>query len=351
MPEKAPGAVQEKPSIAALPFDDISPDKDQEYFVLGLSEEILNYISRIPNLNVTSKQSSFIFKDSAKTIKEIAEILERDYILEGSVRKAGNALRITAQLIRAKDDSHLWSETYDRELKDIFEIQEDIAINVADKLKLTLESLKLLGGTENIEAYEKYLIAKGLRSTNVAMTRKALGLIDSAIDLDPEFALAYTEKAHKHYIFSLFGPYKHFLAEKDDALKEAQKSIELEPDLGDGYMYLGYFKEAKKEWVEAKSYYQNALELIDEPLSGRHNFMFNFHLGTGELKRAYELLEKMRRNDPFNQGIVSNYYVIHTLLGDRQRAEKEYQRRNKLLLKGYADWHDDAITEVRLYSG
>jgi len=349
MPEKTSGTVQEKPSIAVLPFDNLSSDPEQEYFVLGLSEEILNSISKISGLHVTSKTSSFAFKATDKTIKEIAEILERDYILEGSVRKAGDSLRITAQLIDVADDRHLWSETYNRELTDIFKIQEDIANNVADKLKLTLEALKSLGGTENIEAYELYLISKGLRSTNVAMTRKALESIDAAIDLDPEFALAWAEKAHKHYILSLFGPYSHFVAEKDDALKAAQTSIELEPNLVEGYMYLAYFKTAKKEWIEAESDYQRAQELIDESLSGGHSF--NFYLATGKLKRAYELLERMRRNDPFNQIIVSNYYVIYMLLGDRQRAEEEYQRRNKSLLKGYTDWHDDAITEVRLYSG
>jgi adenylate cyclase len=140
MPEKPPGAVQEKPSIAVLPFDDLSPQKDQEYFVDGLSEEILNSLCQIPDLTVIARTSSFSFKGTNKTIQEIAHELGVNHILEGSVRKAGNDLRITAQLVKGVDGSHLWSEIYDRELKDIFGIQEDIANNVADKLKLTLVS-------------------------------------------------------------------------------------------------------------------------------------------------------------------------------------------------------------------
>ncbi|MFC1838665.1 adenylate/guanylate cyclase domain-containing protein, partial [Thermodesulfobacteriota bacterium] len=139
-------------TIAVLPFDDLSPDKDQEYFVDGLSEEILNAIDQIPGLTVKARTSSFSFKDQNKNIQEIAGLLGVDHILQGSVRKAGDTLRITTRLIKVADVSSLWSETYERELKDIFEIQEDIAKNVAGKLKLTLEAFNLVGGTDNVEA-------------------------------------------------------------------------------------------------------------------------------------------------------------------------------------------------------
>jgi adenylate cyclase len=344
--------VKEAPkTIAVLPFDDLSPEKDQGYFVDGLSEELIVYLSKIPGLQVTSRTSSFSFKDTNKTVQEIAEILGREYILEGSVRKAGNALRITAQLIRAADDSHLWSETYDRELKDIFEIQEDIAKNVADKLKLTLESLRLLGGTENVIAYEQYLNAKGLRSTDAEITRQALKSIDAAIDLDPEFALAWAEKAHNHIMLSVFGPASRSIEEADAALRAAQKSVELEPNLGDGYIYLGYSKLAKSEWFEAEHNFHKGLELTGESLSSDNYYIILFYFTVGKYKKIQDLLEKMRRNDPFNQVIGTWYYYIYGFLGDRQKAEEEYQRRNKLLLKGFSDWNDDAITHLRLISG
>jgi len=124
-------ASKTQKTIAVLPFTDLSPNADQGYFVDGLSEEILNSLAQIPELTVIAKTSSFSFKGKDKTIQEIASVLEVENFLEGSVRKAGNALRITAQLVRATDGAHLWSKTYDRELKDIFSVQEDIAMAVA----------------------------------------------------------------------------------------------------------------------------------------------------------------------------------------------------------------------------
>ena len=154
--------VEEAPkTIAVLPFDDLSPEKDQEYFVDGLSEEIINFLCQISGLEVMGKTSSFYFKGKKKKAQEIANELGVEYLLEGSVRKAGDSLRITAQLLRGTDGFHLWSRTYDKELKveEMFSVQEDIANNVADKLKLTLEALKQVGGTDNVEAYERYLFA------------------------------------------------------------------------------------------------------------------------------------------------------------------------------------------------
>ena len=356
-PEQAPivADVEETPkTIAVLPFEDLSPQSDQRYFVDGLSEEILNSLTKIPDLLVTARTSSFSFKGTDKKVQEIASELGVAHVLEGSVRKADNALRITAQLIRASDGFNLWSETYDRELKDIFAVQEDIARAVADELKIALgigRSLRQLGGTENIEAYELYLISKGLRSTDVEMTRQALELIDAAIDLDPEFALAWAEKAYNHILLSSFLPHSHFLAEGDAGLKAAQKSIELEPNLGDGYIYIGYVKAAKKEWIEAELNFRKGLELIDQLLSGDHDYTLLFYTSVGKIERVQELLEKMRQNDPLNQLIVSWYYSVYGILDARQRAEDEYQSRNKSLLKGYSDWHDHNITAVRLGSG
>jgi TolB-like protein/predicted Zn-dependent protease len=353
MPEHPPGAVQEKPSIAVLPFDDLSPEKDQEYFVLGLSEEILNSLAQIPDLTVIAKTSSFSFKGKDKTIQEIASVLDVDHILEGSVRKAGNALRITAQLIKTDDGSHLWSETYDRELKDIFKIQENIANNVADKMKLTLEAFQLLGGTENIQAYELYLIARGKVQENndIPAYRSALELLDEAIVLDPEFALAWAYKAHMHLLLNLDGPASRSIEEADACIRAAQNSIELEPNLGDAYISLGWINMSKNEWIEAELNYRKALELLDKSLSGDHQEILPFYLAVGKFKKAYEILKEMRLSDPINQGFLAWYYVTYGLLADRQRAEEEYQSRNKTLSKSDSDWHDEAITQARLGSG
>jgi adenylate cyclase len=354
-PEQAPLVtdIDEAPkTIAVLPFDNLSPDPEQGYFVDGLSEELIDKLTKIPDLNVTSKTSSFAFKETKKPIKEIAKILEIEYVLEGSVRKVGNDLRIIAQLIHVADDRHLWSATYDRELKDIFEIQEDIAKNIANRLKLTLESLKLLGGTENIEAYDLYLKAKGKRDeVNISGYKSALHLIDEAIKMDPEFAVAWAYKANINHLLNVFGPYSSAIAEADAGIRAAQEAVELEPNLVEGYIYLGYIKAFKSEWIDAEQNTRKALELIDDSLSFDDVFIVPFYLSVGKFKRAYELLEEMRQNDPINQAFRWWYYHTYGVLGDRQRAEEEYQRRNKLLLKGYSDWHDEAMTQVRLCSG
>jgi adenylate cyclase len=326
MPEKPPGAIREKPSIAVLPFDDLSPEKDQEYFVLGLSEEILSCLSKIPGLHVTSKTSSFAFKNTDKTIKEIAEILGREYILEGSVRKAGNALRITAQLIHVADDRHLWSENYDRELKvkDIYAVQKDIATAVADELKVTLGigSLKQLGGTENIEAYELYLLASGQQNT--LEYDRALKSIDAALALDPEFANAWALKAEIHLFLITFGPSIRSDLERNAALSAAQKAIELVPNLAGVYIILGTSEAMRCNWIDAELSFRKALQMQTETFSQTHYpHMYNT---VGCFKKSREIYEDFRRNDPLNELIRIGYVVTLGLLRDTQGVENENER-------------------------
>src|SRR5438874_12694 len=151
-------AIPEK-SIAVLPFVDMSAGKDQEYFSDGISEELLNLLAKIPQLQVTARTSSFAFKGKEVAIPEIARTLHVAHVLEGSVRKAGNSVRITAQLIKAGTDTHLWSQTYDRKLDDIFAVQDEIAADVVKQLKVTLLSAAPKARTTDPEAYALYLQA------------------------------------------------------------------------------------------------------------------------------------------------------------------------------------------------
>jgi adenylate cyclase len=329
-PEQAPLVtdMKEPPkTIAVLPFDDLSPEKDQEYFVLGLSEEILSCLSKIPGLHVTSKTSSFAFKNTDKTIKEIAEILGREYILEGSVRKAGNALRITAQLIHVADDRHLWSENYDRELivKDIYAVQEDIAAAVANELKLTLgigKSIKQLGGTDNLKAYERYLVARG--QSNNDEYSQALESIDEAILMDPEFALPWALKAYLHIQLSFSGPSNRADAELGTALIAAQKAIELEPNLSEAYFQLSRYESIKCNWIDAELNYRKAFQLRPETLSN-YGMGHNYNM-VGYFKKSREILEELRRNDPLNLEVRTNYITTLGLLRDTQGVENENER-------------------------
>ena len=191
-------STEVKKSIAVLPFSDFSPEKDQEWFSDGLTEELLNCLARLPELQVTARTSSFAFKGKDLPVQLIADSLEVNYILEGSVRKAGNQLRVTAQLINPNQDFHLWSQNYDREFKDVFSIQEDIANNIAASLDVYLDDQKrnqmFAFGTRNPDAYQYYLQGNVLFDQahtpggNIHHLAKANTYYDKAIEADPEFA-------------------------------------------------------------------------------------------------------------------------------------------------------------------
>jgi adenylate cyclase len=357
MPEKATGVVQEKPSIAVLPFIDLSPEKDQEYFVDGLSEEILNSLAQIPGLTVIARTSSFSFKGTNKTIQEIARALGVENILEGSVRKAGNALRITVQLVKAVDGSHLWSEAYDRELKDIFAVQEDIAMSVADELRITLgigRSPKQLGGTENIEAYELFLAAKGQMGDMLAKGQfnfptlsRALESIDAAIALDPEFAGAWTAKAYCNWLRLILMPADRVASEKDATLDAALRAIELEPNLAEGYFSLGLSRLVRGEFIEAELAYRKGMELAHDPIIP-FDYAFDLHsIAVGYFKRANEIVEAAQQIDPLNQSVRGRYISTVALLGDTQRAEDEYDH-GRALYGDHWYWGDFWLTLARL---
>jgi len=315
--------LSEKSSIAVLPFANISPEKDQEYFVDGLSEEILNSLVQIPDLTVIARTSSFSFKGTNKTIQEIASVLRVNNILEGSVRKAGNALRITAQLIN--NGSHLWSKTYDREFKDIFAVQEDIATAVADELKLTLgigKSLKLLGGTDNLEAYEIFLVAKGQRYR--LGFKRALESIDAAIALDPEFAAAWAFKGIVH-LFLTLGSAGRVSLELEEGLNAALRAIELEPRLGKAYLSLGGAHTLRGEFIKAEKAYLKGMELTTESSDYFEYGLYYYYAIVGYLKKCNELLGEVRRNDPLQPTIRASYILSLGHLGEVGRAEKEYE--------------------------
>lgn len=189
-------------SIAVLPFDDFSPDGDQAWFADGLSEEILNSLARIADLHVASRTSTFAYRGSDLSVTDIAGELGVAHILEGSVRRAGNQLRVTAQLIRAADDKHLWSETFDGDVENSIVIQEEIATKIANALQTAMDPVELermiSAGTASVEAYELYLRAKGLKNEgflrlDTSRTFEVVALHDQAIAIDPDFVDAHAE--------------------------------------------------------------------------------------------------------------------------------------------------------------
>jgi len=226
--------IPAQPSIAVLPFVDMSPEGDQEYFSDGISEELLNLLVHVDGLKVASRTSSFSHKGDDLNISEIADELEVAHVLEGSVRKAGNRVRITAQLIDVATDRHLWSNSYDRELTDIFAIQDEIANAIVDALRTELgllekvQSIVVKADTNNLDAYQLYLEARDL-FINRRDLERSIGLYQSALELDPEFARAWEGLGAVFSVAEGWGVPGEDLDER--ARAAAQKAIDLDPSL------------------------------------------------------------------------------------------------------------------------
>jgi TolB-like protein len=232
-------------SIAVLPFSDMSEKKDQEYFSDGLSEELIDMLTKVPELRVPARTSSFYFKGKQVTIADIAKALGVAHVLEGSVRKSGNTLRITAQLIRVDNGYHVWSQTYDRKLDDIFKIQDEIADAVVMALRIHLlpaqqPSAQNEPQTANLEAYNLYLQGKqNYNEADVAGYQRAVTAFRAAIALDPGYAAAYADLALAQY----------WLADQtggipgyESALADAEKAVALAPGLAAGYSARGFVR-------------------------------------------------------------------------------------------------------------
>ena len=281
MPERnapAAAATNDLPSIAVLPFVNMSRDEENEYFADGLSEELLNVLAKIRGLRVASRTSAFFFKGKDVDIHTVAQKLNVGTVLEGSVRKSGKRVRITAQLIEVATDSHLWSETYDRELDDIFAVQDDIAQSVVKELRAALlgENIDAAasakaraqvqaasqGRADNPEAYRLYLQGRFFleRMTEADVARGA-GYFRQAIALDSDFALAWTGLSQAYWAQAGFGWMP--IAEGYDLAREAaQRALALAPDLAEGHACLGYVLVGYDwDWKAAEAEFQHALVL------------------------------------------------------------------------------------------
>ncbi len=290
----------EQPSIGVLPFANMSADPDNEYFSDGITEEILNALTRIPSLKVASRTSSFALKGKSLDISEIGQRLNVKTVLEGSVRRAGSRVRITAQLINATDGYHLWSERYDREMADVFEIQDEIARTIVDRLKVKLTASQdaALGRrhTENVEAYELYLRGRfcWYRWNIRGMTQKALGHFEAAIAKDPEYALAYHGLAEGYSVPGLYAFLPPSVA-VPKALAAATRAVELAPELAETRTSLGIVHLLGWNWSAAESTLLHAIDL--NPRYALAHFFHAWLLATSGRQReaadaarvAYEL--------------------------------------------------------------
>ena len=323
-----PGAHRQ-PSIAVLPFINMSGDKEQEYFSDGLAEEIINALTQISGLKVTARTSAFSFKGKDTKVAQIALELGVHHILEGSVRKGGNRIRITAQLIDAADGFHLWSERYDRELTDVFAVQDEISASIAAilKNKLIPEPEGRLSYTPNIPAYEAYL--KGThhlwKRTGPESVEKCRECYELAAKLDPGFALPHAGLAMYYHIVSSF-----VLDPKQGVVlgrQAAQKALELDPSLPEGHAWLGIFAVwADFHWEEAQRRFD--LAFSRQPVSPilRHWYGYFYLRKVG---RALEAVDQHRRaleEDPLNLIMRVGLALSLTAAGKDEEALGEARR-------------------------
>jgi len=301
--EKMAHPLPEKPSIAVLPFDNLSGDPEQEYFSDGLSEEIITALSKITELFVIARNSSFSYKGKPVKIKQVAEELGVRYVLEGSVRKDEDRVRITAQLIDALDGHHLWAERYERHLKDIFALQDEITMKVINALQVQLtegEHARLWAkGTDNLEAYLKSLRARELYLTQTKENNElARRIAEEAIALDPEYAPPYHVLSVTHYQDILFGTTKSPQQSMKQAFELIQKAIALDDSYALAHGWLGFLLAYSRKYDESIMEAQKGVAL--DP-NGAHGYLYLCFAYTfaGMHEEAVQAIEKAIRLNPF----------------------------------------------------
>ena len=327
-------AVQPHPSIAVLPFSNLSADPEQEYFCDGMAEEIINALTHIENLRVIARTSAFAFKGKHEDVREIGRRLDVETLLEGSVRKAGSRLRITAQLVKVADGSHLWSERYDREMEDVFGIQDEISLAIVEKLKIKLlgkEEPKIVKRyTEDLDAYNLYL--KGRYFWNKRTEgglKKGIEYFEQAIDKDPGYALAHAGLADS---YSLLCSY-HILPPKESiprARTAATRAMELDDTLAEAYESLAHVRILYDwNWSNAKHEFRRAIELNPGYATAHQRYALLLTV-IGQLDQAIAETRRAQELDPLS--LIINTDVGLAFYIARQYDQAIEQCRNVLVM-------------------
>ena len=324
------GETEPVPSIAVLPFVNMSPDPENEYFGDGLAEELINALTQLKGLHVAARTSAFTFRGRETDIREIGKKLDVSTVLEGSVRKAGNRLRITAQLINIADGYHLWSERYDREMEDIFAIQDEITAAIVEQLKVELigkqKETIVKRYTENLEAYDLYL--KGIYYWNKLTPNgfeRSSECFEMAIEKDPHYALAYAGLADSYWYSSLWGnlpPRRTY----PKAREAAKKAIEIDDTLGEAHASLASVHAFYDwEWETAEREFKRAIELA--PDSSHTRVYYSIFLnGRRRHDEAVFQARKAQELDPLSS--LCNTHFAHRLWQARRYDEaiEEFQK-------------------------
>ena len=313
-------------SIAVLPFVNISSNKEQEYFSDGITEEILNALAAVKELKVAGRTSSFAFKGQNQDLRRIGASLGVEHILEGSVRKSGSTVRITAQLVQVEDGFHMWSQTYDRELTDVFAIQDEIAAEILKQLKARLideEREVLVSQRTDPEVYDRYLLARQRIYGRTRQTIElAVELLDQAIAIDPNYAPAYAQRGIAALLLSErnYGTISEAEAQ-EQGKRFIESALKMDPQLAEAWAGLGlYHANRPAEHEQAIEALVKALS-INPNLIDANNWLYIALLESGNARDALELVEKMTQRDPLYRPAFANAVVLFDNFGQEDKAQ------------------------------
>jgi len=319
----AESAEPQPASVAVLPFTDMSPERDQEYFCDGMAEELINALTKVKELRVAARTSSFQFKGKSEDVCEIAKKLRVGTVLEGSVRRAGERLRVTAQLVSAEDGYHLWSETYERQLEDVFAIQDEISRAIVDTLRPTLvgERAPLVKtSTENTEAYD--LCLKGRYYWHQRYKyglEMAMSYFQRAIEIDPDYALPYTGIADSYVTLAMYG----FLPVREAGPKAkaaATRALELDDELGEAHASLGWVQFlCDWDWASAEENLERAIELSPSNAEVR-TWLGLLYGAQGRFKEGLRQVDRARDLDPLSSYVATMAGALDRLARDLDQA-------------------------------
>ena len=329
-PKKMALPLPDKPSIAVLPFTNMSGEKEQEYFSDGITENIITGLSRIPRLFVIARNSTFIYKGKGVKVQQVAEDLGVRYVLEGSVQRSGNRVRITAQLIDALTGNHLWAERYDRDLMDIFAVQDEITMKILQSMRVKLtegEQALRIRPPRNLEVFLKILQGQEyIQRFNIEGNIMAKQLAEEIIALDPEFPWAYYMLASTHMMDVVLGLSKSPKESIEKAVELTQKAISLDPKDPRHYGLLGYLYVMKRDYDKAIAEVEKAVAL--DPGGAETNAWVGMTLnGVDRPKEAISLFEKAIRLNPNGPTwYFLNFGHSYRMIGQYQEAITQYKR-------------------------
>ncbi len=337
-----PQAGSAAKSVAVLPFANMSADPENEYFTDGMAEEIINALTKIQALRVASRTSSFVFKGKSEDISDIGRRLKVSTVLEGSVRKMGNRLRITADLVNVADGYHLWSERYDREMEDVFAIQDEIAQAIVEALRVILsegeKSAIEKPRTANIQAYDYYLRGRQyFHQTRRKSLEYARQMFNRAIEIDAEYALAYTGVADSSSLLFTYHDAREF--NKNQADIASKKALELAPDLAEAHVSRGISVTLSKNFDEAEREFETAMRL-DPKLFEAAYFYARSRKAQGRLKEAAKLFERAAALRPEDYQSPSFLAEVYAGMGMANES-MEVRRRTAKVIENWLELNPD----------